>query len=693
MCPYIHWQSGWRNVLRAGSGERRKLDWLQALARITLWVSVGLLWVGSRGQAATLQVGPTALYTTPSQAAAHAQDGDIIEIAAGRYVGNAAVAVWKANNLTIRGVGGRAHLDAQGVAVERKGIWVIKGNNTTIEQMEFSGAKVPDGNGAGIRQEGKTLTLRSCYIHDNEMGILTDNELTAVRTSDILIESSEFARNGGDNNSEAQNHNIYIGAIRTFTLQHSYSHGAIGGQLVKSRAETNYILYNRLLEDSLEGITNYDIDLSNGGVSYVVGNIIKKAKVSTQPVMLTHAPEAPRYTEQALYVINNTFVNEGFTEDLEGHEHPPVFIQLRLTPVQKIVNNLFVGGGTVLLDGATPRTMPPNNLLTTVPQFVKAEQQDYRLTTASPARDAGQNADCPAMDLRGVLRPQGAGCDLGALEFLGDDLVTSNMVRSTVGDKDTIHPGDAVDTPPRSQRVQDILAWIGSCAGQNPSVDLDTEGSDRPVGFTHYFLLPPGARITAATLTFRAQGTTGLFSNDSLLYEDSSSPTFRAAPQCSDLSAPQDFFPLITLHDLLGRDPQGTGAIETTINLGKVPVRTRPDPDPGPRPGGSWVGSPDEYRNLLPLLADGQFDVIFGDDAAVDWSELTITYVLPDTNPGDLTGDKQVDLTDLKMLMAVLNTPASAEDDPRDLDGDGQITVLDMRKLILYCTRSRCAMP
>ena len=118
-----------------------------------------------------IRVGAGKTYTLPSQAANVAKDKDIIEIDAGEYVGD--VATWYANNLTIRGVGGRAHLKANGVNAGGKGyLWVIKGNNTLVENIEFSGAVVPDQNGAGIRQEGTGLTVRNCSFHDNENGIL-----------------------------------------------------------------------------------------------------------------------------------------------------------------------------------------------------------------------------------------------------------------------------------------------------------------------------------------------------------------------------------------------------------------------------------------------------------------------------------------------------------------------------------------
>jgi hypothetical protein len=71
-----------------------------------------------------LQVGPARAIKLPSLAAAMARTGDVIEIDAEAYVGD--VAVWMADNLTIRGVGGRAKLLAAGQSAENKAIWVIK---------------------------------------------------------------------------------------------------------------------------------------------------------------------------------------------------------------------------------------------------------------------------------------------------------------------------------------------------------------------------------------------------------------------------------------------------------------------------------------------------------------------------------------------------------------------------------------
>lgn len=101
----------------------------------------------------------------------------------------------------------------------------------------------------------------------------------------------------------------------------------------------------------------------------------------------------------------------------------------------------------------------------------------------------------------------------------------------------------------------------------------------------------------------------------------------------------------------------------------------------------SWVPTatqPGVYRPVFTVTDDG-------DPAKSESQEVRITVRKTVYLKGDLDNDGDVDNDDIKLILNVRNQPASGEDDPRDLDGDGEITVLDARKLVLMCTRSRCA--
>lgn len=349
-------------------------------------------------------MGPQHALKAPSAAARVARDGDVVEIEPGLYAGDAAV--WTQNRLTIRGRGGRAHLRADGAQVEDKGTWVIKGADTTIEGIEFSGAKVPHRNGAGIRLEGPGLTVRNSYFHDNENGILTGRHLE----SDIVVERSEFARNGfGD----GQSHNLYIGTVRSFTLRYSYSHRAIVGHNVKSRAIKSYVLYNRIADEQ-DGRASYAIDLPDGGLSFVMGNLIQQGPENDNRTVVAYGLEGYKNVLNELYLVSNTLVND----DPKGGRF--VFIQPGADAV-RVINNLFAGPGELLAGKADARS----NLRTAKADFVDPDRLDYRLKPRAGGIGKGIDAGSaygfslrPAAEYLHPLdmrpRPSSGALDLGA---------------------------------------------------------------------------------------------------------------------------------------------------------------------------------------------------------------------------------------------------------------------------------------
>ena len=347
------------------------------VVRLVPALLIALIAAGS-ASAATLSVGPGKTYSAPCAAFNAAKDGDTIEIAGNNIYKGDVCGIYR-NNLVIRGVNGRPMIDANGANAMGKGIWVVGGNNVTIENVEMYGARVPDQNGAALRLEGTGFTLRQSFLHDNENGILAN----ANTASDILIEYSEFGHNGfGD----GYTHNLYIGNVRSLTFRYSYSHDANAGHNLKSRAQVNTIYNNRFSStapgqsgSTASGSPSYEVDLPNAGTSYVIGNVIEQPAANSNPNILAYGEEGASNPGKDLYVVNNTFLNDS------GSGGTFVMIGSGVSTPALLQNNVFAGVGSVTNQGnATLRT----NYSAAAPAFVNRAAFDLHPAAGSPMINA-----------------------------------------------------------------------------------------------------------------------------------------------------------------------------------------------------------------------------------------------------------------------------------------------------------------
>jgi hypothetical protein len=326
--------------------------------------------------AKTITVGPNGMYPKPCAAIAAAAMGDRIEIDAtgnGSYDGD--VCGWKTSSLTIVGVNGRARIDAAGQNSGGKAIWVIGGDDNTVENIELSGATVVDMNGAGIRQEGHNLTVRGCYFHDNEDGILAGD----LPGSSILIEYSEFYNNGA---GDGQSHNLYINHVDQLTFRYNFSHHAKVGHLLKSRALKNFVLYNRF-SDEADGTSSYEVTMPNAGTSYVIGNVIEQGPMTQNSAIIDYGSEMMGFNPTSdLYVVNNSVVND------RPNGGTFVAIGQMVQSPATLVNNIFFGPGTITNQG---NAVQANNYSGATPMFVDVANYDYHLKNGSPCVDMGKD--------------------------------------------------------------------------------------------------------------------------------------------------------------------------------------------------------------------------------------------------------------------------------------------------------------
>jgi hypothetical protein len=372
-----------------------------------------LLLCASHAAAAPLRVGAGETYANPCAAVAQAKPKDVIEIMPGTYRDSCALGV---AGLTLRGVGGRPKIDLSGTdhPAQYKGIYVVTADDVTLENLELTGAHISADNGenaAGVRVEAKGLTIRSCLIHANQNGVLggTSGALT--------IEHTEFRGNGLGNgcNDSGCTHNVYVANIDTLTFRFNWSHDiasdtADKGHLLKSRAKANYILYNRISGEG--GPNSYEIELPNGGLALVLGNLVQKGKQAGNPTLLSWGAEGASNPDKRLFVVNNTFVNElGKGTFIQA---PGAMLSAK--------NNVFVGAGTLFSGGA----LSADNLAQDASAFVAPAQLDYHLKQgAAPIGKAVSAGMADQFSLAAISEyshpvtaaPRASVRDLGAFEY------------------------------------------------------------------------------------------------------------------------------------------------------------------------------------------------------------------------------------------------------------------------------------
>jgi len=169
--------------------------------------------------------------------------------------------------------------------------------------------------------------------------------------------------------------------------------------------------------DEWDGNSSYAIDLPDGGLAYVIGNVIQQGPSTENPVVISYGAEALHYPVNEFYISGNTLINDF----LEGGRF--VFVRDGTTTA-RLLNNFFVGEGEVLMGPGEAR----KNLRAAKSDFIDPVRFDYRLRKGSAG--TGRGID-PGVANIVALRPLFEYCsfpgvrakresqvlDLGAYEF------------------------------------------------------------------------------------------------------------------------------------------------------------------------------------------------------------------------------------------------------------------------------------
>lgn len=452
----------------------------------------------------TLTVGSGQQYATIAAAVAASHDGDVLAVKAGTYVNDFATIGTK---ITIQGVGGMVNLVATASPPNRKGI-LVTNTDVTIKNLSFSGAEVPDGNGAGIRYQAGNLTIENSLFHDNQNGLLGNPNATGT----ITIRNSEFAHNGA---GDGKTHNIYVGEIAKLTIDDSYFHDAVVGHQIKSRAHQTVITDSRIV-DGAAGTGSYSVDIPNGGKATLTGNTIVQGPHSQNPAMVHFGGEGTPYAGSSLQMSGNSFLNElssssarmllnhtGATASVTGNS------VYGLTTAQYATGPASVSGVTVLATEPAVSGSPPWN----------GSTAPTPTPTPTPAPTPTPNP-VPAPTPAPVPAPSGttgtAGNDTivlkaalgGKIDLLGgtDSLTLSSAGANhvTVSNAEVIRGGTAADSVTLGAGAPNLTVDLG---GGTDKLTLSSAGANR-VTADHVETILGGSAADTVTLAHAATGIT-----------------------------------------------------------------------------------------------------------------------------------------------------------------------------------------
>jgi hypothetical protein len=226
-----------------------------------------------------------------------------------------------------------------------------------------------------------------------------------VEISGVTISGGSASGGGGIQNKCAL-------TVRGVIMKGNSAQGADGGAI----NSPNLVPVN-IIDSTLTGN-----GAQTGGAVYVAGTLNMTNSTVSGNTHADYFGAAVTVTGQAR-ITNSTIT--GNPRGVAGG--PSVEIHNSIVAANTTSNCIIVGGATSLghnlsSDASCPFN-GPGDLNSVEPQLTGLQENGgptptHGLYPNSPAIDGGDNAGCPATDQRGVARPQGAACDIGAYEYV-----------------------------------------------------------------------------------------------------------------------------------------------------------------------------------------------------------------------------------------------------------------------------------